>query len=112
MTIQSYLPYLETPLYMISKAHPNNKNPWLEWRLSFLLVEKKIYESIPYIFRKVYLLCKSLTRIWNRKHNFPSYVLKTVFLWTYKDWQRSKMEFTEDDTLNMILEIFSNHYKS
>ena len=39
-------------------------------------------------------------------------MLKTVFLWTYEDWQKSKMEFTEVDTLNMILEIFSNLYKN
>ena len=111
MIIQSCLPFLKTPLYLIPRAHPNSKKPCLEWRLSFSLVEKKIYGSIPDIFRKVYILCKGL-RIWNGNPSFPNYVLKTVFLWTYEDWQKSKMEFTEDDTLNMILQIFSNFYQS
>ena len=98
-------------MYLIPKAHCNSENPWLEWRLSFSIVEKTIFESVKYIFRKVYLLCKSLTTIWNREYHFPSYVLKTVFLWTYEDWKKSKQEFTEDDILNMMLQLFQNLYK-
>lgn len=93
---------------MIPIAHPNSKKPWLKWRLSFSLIEKKIFESAQYIFRKVYLLCKSLARIRKGKHSFPSYLLKTVVLWIYDAWQKSKMKFTEDDILNMMLEIFRN----
>ena len=109
--IQLCLSFLETPLYLIPKAHPDSKKPWLEWRLSFSLVEKKIFESVPYIFHKVYLHCKSLTRIWKGKYNFPSYVLKTVFLWNYEDWQKSENEFTEDGILEMILQLFINLYE-
>ena len=103
--------FLETSLYLIPKAHPNSEKPWLEWRLSFSLVEKRICESIPYIFRKVYLICKSLTIIWKGKCNFPSYVLKTAFLWTYEHWQKSGKQFTEDHILEMVLELFENLYK-
>ena len=109
--IQLCLSFLETPLYLIPKAHPNSEKPWLEWRLSFSLVEKKIFESVPYIFHKVYLHCKSLTRIWKGKYNFPSYVLKTVFLWNYEDWQKSENEFTEDGILEIILQLFINLYE-
>ena len=42
------------------------------------------------------------------EHGFPSYVLKTVFLWTYEDWKKSKKEFTEDDILDMMLQLFYN----
>ena len=109
--IQLCLSFLETPLYLIPKAHPDSKKPWLEWRLSFSLVEKKIFDSVPYIFHKVYLHCKSLTRIWKGKYNFPSYVLKTVFLWNYEDWQKSENEFTEDGILEMVLQLFINLYE-
>ena len=103
--------FLETPLYLIPKAHPNSKKPWLEWRLSFSLVEKKIFQNVPYIFHKVYLHCKSLTRIWKGKYNFPSYVLKTAFLWNYEDWQKSENEFTEDCILEMIMQLFIYLYE-
>ena len=63
------------------------------------------------------MLCKHLfrkqieqTREWRIK-KFPSYLIKTVFLWTYADWQISEKDFTEDDTLNMMLQPFSNLYK-
>ena len=103
--------FLETPLYLIPKAHPNSEKPSLEWKLSFTLVEKKIFERVPYILRKVYLLCKNLTRIWKVKYNFPSYVLKTVFLWNYEEWQKSENEFTEDDILDVMLKLFSDVYE-
>ena len=103
--------FLETPLYLIPKAHPNSEKPWLEWRLSFSLVEKKIFESVPYILRKVYLLCKNLTRRWKANYNFPSYVLKTVFLWNYEEWQKSENEFTEDDILDVMLKLLINIYE-
>ena len=110
--IQLCLSFLETSLYLIPKAHPNSEKPWLEWRLSFSLVEKRICESIPYIFRKVYLICKSLWKAeWKGECNFPSYVLKTVFLWTYEHWQKSGKQFREDDILEMVLELFESLYK-
>ena len=31
-----------------------------------------------------------------------------MVLWIYDAWQKSKMKFTEDDILNMMLEIFRN----
>ena len=109
--IQFCFQFLETPLYLVPKAQPNSEDPSLEWRLSFSLVEKKIFESVPYIFRKVYLLCKNLTIKWKNNYEFPSYVLKTAFLWTYEDWQKSENEFTEDNTLKMMLQLFTKLYK-
>ena len=65
-----------------------------------------MYPNIPYVLRKVYLYCKTLTLEWKEECKFHSYVLKTVFLWTYeKKWQKKKV-FTEDDILPMIVDVF------
>ena len=70
------------------------------------MVEKEIFRNIPYVFRKLYLFCKTLALEWKQKYNFHSYVLKTVFLWTCeKKWHKKKV-FTEDDILPMIVDIF------
>lgn len=106
-----FFPFLEKPLYLIPKAHPSSEKPYLEWRLSFSIVEKNIFESVKYIFRKVNLLCKTLTATWQMEYHFLNYALKTVFLWTYEDWEKSKKEFTEDDILEMVLQLFCNFYK-
>ena len=98
---------LETHLYMIPKSHPTAENPWIEWRISFSLVEKEIFVNIRCLFRKVYLLCKKLTSKWKEKYSFHSYELKTVFLWTYENWEKSGKRFTEDDILSMMVEVFS-----
>ena len=97
--------FSEKALYFVSKAHPMSKNPWVEWRLSFSLVQKEIFVNRPCLFRKVYLLCKTLTLEWKKMYDFPSYILKTTFLWTYEEWQRTKKVFTEDDLLTMIADI-------
>ena len=98
--------FSEKALYFVSKAHPMSKKPWVEWRLSFSLVEKEIFVNLPCLFRKVYLLCKTLTLEWKKMYDFPSYILKTTVLWTYEEWQRTKKVFTEDDLLTMIADIF------
>ena len=75
---------------MMPKAHPNSNDPGFEWRVSFSLVEKRILGKINYLFRKVYLICKKITviRKWKKQYNFPSYILKTAFLWTLeKKWK-------------------------
>ena len=98
---------LETHLYMIPKSHPTAENRWIEWRLSFSLVEKEIFVSIMYLYRKVYLFCKKLTSKWKKKYSFHSYELKTVFLWTYENWEKSGKGFTENDLLSMMVDVFS-----
>ena len=92
---------------MIPKSHPTAENRWIEWRLSFSLVEKEIFGNIAYLYRKVYLLCKKLTSTWKEKYSFHSYELKTVFLWTYENWEKSGKGFTEDDILSMMVDVFS-----
>ena len=70
-----------------------------------------MYPNIPYLFRKVYLYCKTLTLEWKKEYKFHSYVLKTVFLWTYeKKWQKNKL-FTEDNILPMIVDVFEFLHK-
>ena len=98
---------LDTHLFMIPKSHPCSDNPWTEWRISFSLIEKVIYINIPYLFRKVYLICKTLTSEWKKKFKFHSYVLKTVFLWKYEEWGEKDVTFSEDLLINMIIDVFS-----
>ena len=94
---------------MMPKAHPNSNDPGFEWRVSFSLVEKRILGKINYLFRKVYLICKKITviRKWKKQYNFPSYILKTAFLWTLEKKWKEPEKFTEDNILSMILEIFN-----
>ena len=92
---------------MISKSHFESNDPSIKWRLSFSLVEKEIFLNILYIFRKAYLYCKTLTSEWKEKYEINSYLLKTVFLRTYEEkWQQKKKVFTENDTLQMLVNIF------
>ena len=84
-----------------------SKKQWIEWRLSFSLVEKEIFVNLPSLFRKVYLLCKTVTTEWKKKYEFPSYILKTVFLWTYENWQKTNNNYTENDLLTMMLDVFN-----
>ena len=92
---------------MIPKSHPCSDNPWIEWRISFSLIEKEIYINTPYLFRKVYLICKTLTSKWKKKFKFHSYVLKTVFLWKYEEWGEKDITFSEDLLIDMIIDVFS-----
>ena len=98
--------FLDTPLYMVPKSHPKSDNPWIEWRISFSLVEKEIYVNVPSIFRKVYLLCKILSSEWKKKFMFHSYILKTVFLWKYEEWGEQDKIYSEDDIIDMIIDVF------
>ena len=97
---------LDTPLYMIPKSHPKSDNPWIEWRISFSLVEKEIYVNLPSVLRKVYLLCKMLSLEWKKKFEFHSYILKTAFLWKYEEWGEQDKVYSEDDIIDMIIEVF------
>ena len=94
---------------MLPKTHPKSDDPGFEWRVSFSLVEKRILGKIHYLFRKVYIICKKITVIgkWKKQYNFPSYILKTAFLWTLEEKWKEPEKFTEDNILSMILEIFS-----
>ena len=91
------------------KAHPNSDDPGFEWRVSFSLVEKRILRKIYYLFRKVYLICKKISVIekWKKQYNFASYILKTAFLWTLEEKWSKPDNFTEENILSMIVEIFS-----
>ena len=80
--------------------------PWVEWRISFSLVEKNIYGDLPYVFRKVFLLCKILTYELKKQYNFESYLLKTVFLWMLEEWGKQDKIFRENDILGMMNEVF------
>lgn len=94
---------------MMPKAHPNRDDPEFEWRVSFSLIEKRILGKIHYLFRKVYLICKKIAviRKWKKQYNFPSYILKTAFLWTSEKKWKEPEKFIEDNILSMILEIFN-----
>ena len=83
-----------------------SNSPWVEWRLSFSVVEKEIFVNLPWLFRKVYLLCKTVAAEWKEKYKFPSYILKTIFLWKYESWQKTNKEYTENDLLTMMLDVF------
>ena len=93
-------------MYVIPKSHPKSDNPWVEWRISFSLIEKEIYLNVPVIFRKVYLLCKTLSSEWKSKFKFHSYILKTIFLWKYEEWVEQGKVYSENDTIDMIADIF------
>ena len=97
----------ETHLYLVSKPHPKSERPWIEWRISFSLVEKEIYLRLPYILQKVYLLCKTLTSKWKDQYKFNSYLLKTVFLWMLEEWAKHSKTFKEDHILDMMADVFS-----
>ena len=98
--------FLDIPLYLVPKAHPKSKMPWIEWRISFSLVEKNIYGHLPYVFRKVFLLCKILTYELKKQYNFESYLLKTVFFWMLEEWGKQDKIFKENDILGMMNEVF------
>ena len=83
-----------------------SNSPWVEWRLSFSVVEKEIFVNLPWLFRKVYLLCKTVAAEWKEKYKFPSYILKTIFLCKYESWQKTNKEYTENDLLTMMLDVF------
>ena len=56
--------YIDTDLYLVPKSHPESKNRWAEWRLSFSMVEIALMKHLPFVHRKVYLYCKYLTKKW------------------------------------------------
>ena len=42
-----------------------------------------------------------------KKYEFPSYILKTIFLWTHENWQKANKDYTGNDLLTMMLDVFS-----
>ena len=74
--------FLEEPLFLIPKSHPESKYPLAEWRISFSLVERKILFNIPDYQRTAYLIIKQkIYYLLIRKFTiYKSYHLKTVLL--------------------------------
>ena len=84
--------------------------PWIEWRISFPLVEKHIYFPhicLPHVFQKVFLLCKTLTFGLKKQYGWQSYTLKTTFLSMLKEWVKGGSIYKEDIILDMMTEVFS-----
>ena len=89
------------------KSHPSSDETWIEWRVSFSLVEKEIFRELDYLLRKVYVICKTITEKWKKEYNFPRYLLKTTFLWTLEDnLMKLDEKFTEDNIISMISKVF------
>jgi len=72
---------------------------------------------MPYIYRKIYIICKTFLNIkLPRGKLYSSYVAKVVFLWKYDEWRSQKdEEATEDnlwyfvkDLLEMVLEVYKD----
>ena len=67
--------FLEEPLFLIPKSHPESKYPLAEWRLSFSFVERKILFNIPDYQRTAYLIIKQ--KIYDL-HNKPTGTLRQM----------------------------------
>ena len=112
-TLQASLS-LDTTLYLVSKAHPESEDPWVEWRLSFSMPEIKIISSLPYIYRKIYIIAKVMLK--SRFHKgmlYASYVAKTIFLWKCEEWMKEGRKPNEDnqwwfllDMLKKVVEVY------
>ena len=78
-------------------------------------MEKEIFSALPYLFRKVFLLCKTLTSKWKKQYKFNNNLLKTVFFWILGKWESHEKTYKEDYILDMIADVFSfmlNCYKT
>ena len=42
------------------------------------------------------LICKTITKDWKEKYSFPSYILKTTFLWILEESWNKEEKLTED----------------
>ncbi|XP_066921391.1 uncharacterized protein [Clytia hemisphaerica] len=94
-------------IYLIPKAHPDSQDPWVEWRMSFSMVEKEIMRSLPHVYRKVFLICKEIIQ-WK----VISYNFKTVFLWQYEEWTAEgiKYEANYEDIFEMVQCLLTRLY--
>ena len=86
---------IDIDLYLVPKSHPESKNRWAEWRLSFSMVEIALMKHLPFVHRKVYLFCKRSIK--NMKmDNLESYVLKTVMLWSMDECNEEVLNADEE----------------
>ena len=105
---------LDATLYLVSKAHPESEDPWVEWRLSFSMPEIKIISSLPHIYRKIYITNKGyLKRSFHKCLLYASYVAKTIFLWKCEEWMREGRKANEynllwflQDMLKSVIEVY------
>ena len=97
--------FLDLDLYLVPKSHPNTKNRWAEWRLSFSMVEITLMKQLPFVHRKVYLCCKTLLKKMNIK-TIESYVLKTVMLWRMDKYSQDMLNCGEEKLYEFVYGLF------
>ncbi|XP_066926961.1 uncharacterized protein [Clytia hemisphaerica] len=98
----------DSAIYLVSKAHPDSAYPWIEWRMSFSMVEKEIMRNLPHLYRKVFLIFKEIVH-----QDVISYKLKTVFLWQYEQWEKSgEGSFDVEHILEMVQCLLKCLYKA
>ncbi|XP_066927012.1 uncharacterized protein [Clytia hemisphaerica] len=102
----------EATIYLVPKAHPDSADPWIEWRLSFSMVEKEIMLNLPHLYRKVYLICKEMANDLKVKNVYYSYALKTTFMWQCEAWSKTGLVYTLDHILDMVQNVFQRLYKA
>eukprot|EP00111_Clytia_hemisphaerica_P015993 TCONS_00047298-protein len=111
--LQSIMDKLEeATIYLVPKAHPDSDDCWIEWRLSFSMVEKEIMLNLPHLYRKVYLICKEMANDLKVKNVYYSYALKTTFLWQCEAWSKTGIVYTLDHILDMVQDVFQRLYKA
>ena len=113
---------------MVPKSHPESENPFVEWRLSFSLVEKEILLDLPIFWRKAYMIAKSsYTSLYDKHHKtqtkylYPneekpayeekplkSYHIKTVLMWLYEE----QPDFDQCDIIGLLQLIFNRLLKA
>ena len=93
--------YIDIDLYLVPKSHPESKNRWAEWRLSFSMVEIELMKHLPFVHRKVYLYCKHLIK-GMKMDNFESYVLKTVMLWSMDECNEEVLNADEESLYSLV----------
>ena len=96
--------YIDIDLYLVPKSHPESKNRWAEWRLSFSMVEIELMKELPFVHRKAYLCCKQLIK-YMKMDNFQSYVLKTVLLWSMDECNEEAVNVDEESLYKLVLAL-------
>ena len=93
--------YIDIDLYLVPKSHPESKNRWAEWRLSFSMVEIALMKHLPFVHRKAYLCCKNFIKKMEMK-NFESYMLKTVMLWSMDECNEEVLNADEESLYSLV----------
>ena len=70
---------LDINLYLVPKSRKVEESDQ-EWRLSFSMVEKEVMLKVPNVYRKAYLICKQLRKMFPTGDEIQSFFLKTVLL--------------------------------